>query len=63
MKYRKNEAFVDVIEDVNLLMSAGGELLSQDLYLDSHSLHRNCVTSRCLRPNHHARLPVWDPRM
>jgi len=25
VKYRKNEAFVDVIEDVNLLMSAGGE--------------------------------------
>lgn len=24
VKYRKNEAFVDVIEDVNLLMSAGG---------------------------------------
>jgi len=63
VKYRKNEAFVDVIEDVNLLMSAGGELLSRSLRLDSHSLHRNRATGRCLRPNHHARLPVRDPGM
>src|SRR4051812_37450002 len=27
VKYRKNEAFVDVIEDVNLLMSAAGTVL------------------------------------
>lgn len=27
MKYRKNEAFVDVIETVNLLMSSTGEYL------------------------------------
>jgi AP-2 complex subunit mu-1 len=31
VKYRKNEAFVDVIEDVNLLMSAGGTVLRADV--------------------------------
>ena len=30
-KYRKNEAFVDVIEDVNLLMSATGAVLRADV--------------------------------
>src|SRR5271154_5377500 len=30
VKYRKNEAFVDVIEDVNLLMSATGTVLRAD---------------------------------
>ncbi|KAL1953826.1 hypothetical protein VTO42DRAFT_2121 [Malbranchea cinnamomea] len=31
IKYRKNEAFVDVIEDVNLLMSATGAVLRADV--------------------------------
>lgn len=31
VKYRKNEAFVDVIEDVNLLMSATGAVLRADV--------------------------------
>ena len=31
IKYRKNEAFVDVIEDVNLLMSAAGTVLRADV--------------------------------
>ncbi|KAI9894469.1 MAG: hypothetical protein M1814_003227 [Vezdaea aestivalis] len=31
VKYRKNEAFVDVIEDVNLLMSAQGQVLRADV--------------------------------
>ncbi|THY30969.1 clathrin adaptor, mu subunit [Aureobasidium pullulans] len=31
IKYRKNEAFVDVIEDVNLLMSANGTVLRADV--------------------------------
>ncbi|KAK6506866.1 hypothetical protein TWF481_005326 [Arthrobotrys musiformis] len=31
VKYRKNEAFVDVIEDVNLLMSAAGTVLKEDV--------------------------------
>lgn len=31
IKYRKNEAFVDVIEDVNLLMSASGAVLRADV--------------------------------
>jgi AP-2 complex subunit mu-1 len=31
IKYRKNEAFVDVIEEVNLLMSAGGSVLRADV--------------------------------
>src|ERR1700748_3619912 len=31
IKYRKNEAFVDVIEDVNLLMSATGSVLRADV--------------------------------
>ena len=31
LKYRKNEAFVDVIEDVNLLMSATGTVLRADV--------------------------------
>ncbi|KAF8463605.1 Mu homology domain-containing protein [Kalaharituber pfeilii] len=31
VKYRKNEAFVDVIEDVNLLVSAGGAVLRADV--------------------------------
>ncbi|KAF8443546.1 Mu homology domain-containing protein [Terfezia claveryi] len=31
VKYRKNEAFVDVIEDVNLLMSAQGTVLRADV--------------------------------
>ena len=31
IKYRKNEAFVDVIEDVNLLMSATGTVLREDV--------------------------------
>lgn len=31
VKYRKNEAFVDVIEDVNLLMSATGSVLRADV--------------------------------
>ena len=31
VKYKKNEAFVDVVETVNLSMSAKGELLSQFL--------------------------------
>ena len=32
IKYRKNEAFVDVIEDVNLLMSAAGTVLRADVH-------------------------------
>lgn len=32
IKYRKNEAFVDVIEDVNLLMSATGTVLRADVH-------------------------------
>ena len=32
IKYRKNEAFVDVIEDVNLLMSATGSVLRADVH-------------------------------
>ncbi|KAK3062035.1 hypothetical protein LTS18_004952, partial [Coniosporium uncinatum] len=31
VKYRKNEAFVDVIEDVNLLMSSSGTVLRADV--------------------------------
>jgi AP-2 complex subunit mu-1 len=31
VKYRKNEAFVDVIEDINLLMSATGAVLRADV--------------------------------
>jgi AP-2 complex subunit mu-1 len=31
IKYRRNEAFVDVIEDVNLLMSATGTALRTDV--------------------------------
>ena len=31
LRYRKNEAFVDVIEDVNLLMSAAGTVLRADV--------------------------------
>ena len=31
IKYRKNEAFVDVIEEVNLLMSASGSVLRADV--------------------------------
>ena len=31
IKYRKNEAFVDVIEDVNLLVSANGTVLRADV--------------------------------
>ena len=31
IKYRKNEAFVDVIEDVNLLMSSTGTVLRADV--------------------------------
>ncbi|KAF4551031.1 AP-2 complex subunit mu-like protein [Elsinoe fawcettii] len=31
IRYRKNEAFVDVIEDVNLLMSANGTVLRADV--------------------------------
>ena len=31
IRYRKNEAFVDVIEDVNLLMSAAGTVLRADV--------------------------------
>ncbi|KAJ9643107.1 clathrin associated protein complex medium subunit [Coniosporium tulheliwenetii] len=31
IKYRKNEAFVDVIEDVNLLMSSSGTVLRADV--------------------------------
>jgi len=31
LKYRKNEAFVDVIEDVNLLVSANGTVLRADV--------------------------------
>src|SRR5258705_12252630 len=31
VKHRKNEAFVDVIEDVNLLMSATGTVLRADV--------------------------------
>lgn len=31
VKYRKNEAFVDVIEDVNLLLSAAGTVLRADV--------------------------------
>src|ERR1700712_5145514 len=31
VKYRKNEAFVDVIEDVNLLVSATGTVLRADV--------------------------------
>ena len=31
IKYRKNEAFVDVIEEVNLLMSAAGSVLRADV--------------------------------
>ncbi len=31
VKYRKNEAFVDVIENVNLLMSSKGTVLRADV--------------------------------
>lgn len=41
MKYRKNEAFVDVIETVNLLMSSTGEYCRPlSIFLDRSSLSR-----------------------
>ena len=57
IKYRRNEAYVDVIEDVNLLMSATGYVPY------STSNFRNIITSRCLWTNHDARIPVWNTRM
>lgn len=38
MKYKKNEAFVDVVETVNLLMSANGTVLRADV--DGHIVMR-----------------------
>ena len=42
IKYRKNEAFVDVIEDVNLLMSATGTILRADV--NGHIVMRAYLT-------------------
>ncbi|KAJ5665317.1 Clathrin adaptor mu subunit C-terminal [Penicillium maclennaniae] len=42
IKYRKNEAFVDVIEDVNLLMSATGTVLRADV--NGHIVMRAYLT-------------------
>lgn len=42
IKYRKNEAFVDVIEDVNLLMSATGTVLRADV--SGHIMMRAYLT-------------------
>lgn len=42
IKYRKNEAFVDVIEDVNLLMSATGTVLRADV--NGHIVMRTYLT-------------------
>ena len=46
VKYKKNEAFVDVVETVNLSMSAKGALriyfVGLDTFLMIVATHRNC---------------------
>lgn len=62
IKYRKNEAFVDVIEDVNLLMSATGTVLRADVngqiimraYLSGMPECKFGLNDRLLLDNHEA---------
>lgn len=62
VRYKKNEAFVDVVENVNLLMSAKGILsIFEITNTESEiSVGRNRSSSGCGWPNSHARLFVRD---
>lgn len=76
VKYRKNEAFVDVVENVNLLMSSKGEQSGQLLVATGHSdaaldpwANRNRLESgrRWTNPDasildRYARMQVWPQR-
>lgn len=68
VKYKKNEAFVDVVETVNLSMSAKGKLLpvTSDVAFP-HCQRRNHTPSRCRWPHtnaglfvRHARVQIWS---
>jgi len=65
VKYRKNEAFVDVIETVNLLMSSTGEYLYpvSVYFARLHRDRRNAPPSvQCeLLSNTRAHLPSFSP--
>jgi hypothetical protein len=62
VKYRKNEAFVDVVETVNLMMSREGESLA--VGNDSTPTPRRLrIASRCGRPNSHESLSQWHTRV
>lgn len=65
VKYKKNEAFVDVVETVNLSMSAKGN--SHHLLQSGVSLrvciHRHGTTCGRRRAHSHACLLVWYTRM
>lgn len=58
VKYRKNEAFVDVIETVNLLMSKEGEV--RDFSSLCQLTARLCVASRCGWSDPHEGLSEWN---
>jgi hypothetical protein len=65
VKYKKNEAFVDVVETVNLSMSAKGMHSTSHLFLDGQVLtpRRDRTTCRCGRTYSNAGLLVWYARM
>jgi AP-2 complex subunit mu-1 len=70
IKYRKNEMFVDIIESVNLIMSAKGKYKLAD-HLNPTELQfaypkpktfkcRDCSPFRCIRSDHNACLLIWN---
>jgi hypothetical protein len=58
IKYRKNEAFIDVIESVNLIVSAKGNVIHAYL-----NLFRNCFEVRCIRSSNDESISVWNAGM
>ena len=49
MKYKKNEAFVDVVESVNLSTSAKGNVFHRSLALSLSSFSPPCYPGTILR--------------
>jgi hypothetical protein len=63
VKYRKNEAFVDVIETVNLMMSKDGQLPLPLLWYGRKLTVRRCAASGCGWSSHDEGVSEWNARV
>jgi len=64
IKYEQNEIYIDVVEQVNLLVSATGWILkAKRLYVMLNNPNRNGSESGCRRANTAECEVIWHARM